>query len=59
MYKRCQCRGAACRHPFHARFKFNGMLYRLSTKTANRRLAEQIQAKVREDLVAKHFGVMR
>ena len=48
LYKRCPCpEPDRCRHPFHYHFELHRQRYFGTTKTANRKLAEDIAAKRR------------
>jgi hypothetical protein len=58
LYKRCSCTGT-CPHHYWYRFKFKGRLYRGSTHTTSRQLADRIAVKSRDVIVALHYGVAR
>jgi integrase len=58
VYKRCSCPDPlSCRHPLSYAFKFHGQLYRRTTRTANRQLAERIATKHRAAVLEGREGL--
>src|ERR1051325_10779725 len=60
LYRRCSCQqdgcGRTCPHPWWFRFEHDGRTYRSTTRTGNRRLADQIATKRKtEVLEGKEF----
>src|SRR5207249_801173 len=60
LYKRCACANRkACRHPFWYAFKLHHHKHRGSTRTANRKLAERIASRQRNDVLEGRAGLKR
>jgi integrase len=58
VFKRCKCADPSrCRHPLWYAFKFRGQLYRRTTRTANRQLAERIGTKHRAAILEGREGL--
>jgi len=54
--RRCDC-AVPCDHPWWYKFKHNGQEYRASTKTANKKLAERIATRVRNNVIGERAGL--
>ena len=58
VYKRCACPDPlGCRHRYWYAFKFRSQLYRRTTHTANRQLAERIATKHRAAVLESREGL--
>ncbi len=59
LYKRCNCDGWHCEHPWWYRFRLNGRNYRATTQTALKRQAGDIEARERSRILEGRHGIRR